>query len=228
MPEDRTVSMTRRHALALAAGGLVAFAGIPAQAADLPGPMVPGIPLRFDIVVLNELIGIHRVEFTGRGDQFSVTTTIDVDAKLLGLPVLRYVQTTSEAWNGGRLQRFLSEGEQNGHRFRAAGQAIDEGFEMFGEDGRSVAPRDTMLATCWSPLMLERSRVINPKRGKLKRQTVESREPTTFMVGNAPTAVTRYVVDSVIDGTIYYDDRQTWVAAAFEKRGAQINYVLRA
>ena len=214
--------------MALAAGGLASIAAAPVFAADLPGPMAPGIPLRFDIVVLGVVIGEHRVEFAGAGDRFSATTTMNIDANLLGLPVVRYVQTTSETWGGGRLQRFLTEGVQNGRSFRASGQAIDEGFELIGEDGRSLAPRDTMLATCWSPLMLERQQVINPKRGKLKRQTVESSEHTTFVVGEAPRSVTRYVVDSVIDGTIYYDDGQTWVAASFDKRGARINYVLRA
>lgn len=220
---------TRRRVLGLAAGGLVTAAvGLPrVAAAELPGPMAPGVPLRFDIVALGVRIGDHKVTFDGQGDQFTVTTSIDVDTALLGISLVRYVQQTREMWAGGRLQSFLTEGTNNGEHFRASGQAVADGFELEGEEGRSMAPRDTMLATCWSPLMLDRRQVINPKRGKLKRQTVESREQTTFEVGRSERPVTRYVVDSVIDGTIYYDEQQTWVAASFDKRGATISYVLR-
>lgn len=229
MSEQTLATPTRRQVLGWAAGGVAcAVSGLPALAgAELPGPMAPGVPLRFDIVALGVQIGDHRVEFDGRGDQFTATSTITVDAQPLGVRLLRYVQVTRETWSGGRLQSFLTEGRKNGERFRASGRAVADGFELEGEDGRSMAPRDTMLATCWSPLMLDRREVINPKRGKLKRQTVESSELTTVVVGDSKRPVTRYVVDSVIDGTIYYDERQTWVAASFDKRGATINYVLR-
>lgn len=224
-----TAMPTRRRLLGLAAGGLVSAAvGLPAIAkAELPGPLEPGLPLRFDIFALGIHFGNHRVEFDGHGDQFTATTLVDIDTALLGISLLRYVQQTRETWAGGRLQSFLTEGTKNGEPFRASGRAVADGFELEGEDGRSMAPRDTMLATCWSPLMLDRRQVINPRRGKLKRQTVESREQTTVEVGDSKRQVTRYVVDSVIDGTIYYDEQQTWVAASFDKRGATISYVLR-
>ncbi len=224
---------TRRQILGLAAGGMVALAGLPMWASsseaspDLPGPTAPGSPLLFDIVALGLLIGKHQVEFSGKGDQFTATSTIDVDAQLMGVRLLRYFQVTSEAWSGGRLQSFLTQGDENGNSFRASGRRIASGFEVDGRNGKIIAPDDTMLATCWSPLMLERHEVINPKRGKLKSQTVQSTEQTTVLVGTSKLPVTRYVVDSVIDGTIYYDERQTWVGAAFERRGATINYILR-
>lgn len=220
---------TRRRLLGVAAGGIAAaaFGTPPAARAELPGPMAPGVPLQFDIVALGILIGTHKVEFAGSGDNFSATSTIDVDAQLMGVRLLRYFQVTSEAWSGGRLQSFRTDGDQNGDGFHASGRAVADGFELDGRDGRAMAPRDTMLATCWSPLMFLRREVINPKRGRLKRQKVESTEHTTFAVGDEKLPVTRYVVDSVIDGTIYYDDRETWVAAAFDRRGATINYVRR-
>jgi hypothetical protein len=220
---------TRRRVLGWAAGGIAAAAfGTPTSArAELPGPMAPGVPLEFDIVALGIHIGSHKVEFAGSGDDFSATSTIDVDAQLLGVRLLRYFQVTSEAWSGGRLQSFRTEGDENGDSFHASGRAVADGFEIEGRDGRLMAPRDTVLATCWSPLMLLRHEVINPKRGRLKPQTVESTDHTTFVVGDEKLPVTRYVVDSVIDGTIYYDDRQTWVGAAFDRRGATINYVRR-
>lgn len=232
MYHRQPTGLSRRRVLFLAAAGMVvpALAGRSRLVAELmQGPLAPPPPLRFDVVALGNGIGHHQVGFRPAANGgFVADTTIDIDAKLLGVRLFSYKQKTSETWAGGRLQAFTSEGDDDGKSFAVSGRAAAEGFVVEGSRGRIVAPADVMLATYWTPLMLTRSEVINPKRGNLKGQTVTPAGQTTVRVGDSERSASRYDVTGVLDGAIFYDQQDHWVGAAFDRKGATIEYRLSA
>jgi hypothetical protein len=81
-----------------------------------------------------------------------------------------------------------------------------------------------MLATYWTPLMLTRTEVINPKRGNLKPQMVRPAGQATVRIGDAERTASRYDITGVLDGTVLYDQDDRWVGAAFDRKGATIEY----
>lgn len=187
---------------------------------------MPPPPVRFDVVALGNVIGQHRVDFETAGEAFTAQSRIDVDARVLGVRLFHYRQDTRETWSGGRLQAFTSEGEDDGQAFRTEGRATPDGFVIRGRKGEVAAPADIMLATYWSPLMLTRDVVINPKRGNLKPQTVRAEGQTSIVIGGSPRAANRFAITGVLDGTVLYDDAGRWVGARFDRKGAAIEYRL--
>jgi hypothetical protein len=225
----------RRRLLRLAAAGLtLAVLPTPGRAADpapapgagAAGPLAPPPPVRFDVIALGAAVGRHTVTFSQAGDAFTALTRIDIDARVLGVRLFRYRQETRESWRQGRLQAFTSEGNDDGQDFRTAGQAGEGGFVVDGRTGRVVAPADVMLATYWTPLMLTRAEVINPKRGNLKAQTVRPDGEATVSLGGETRSARRYAITGVLDGTILYDAAGRWVGASFDRKGAAIEYRL--
>lgn len=85
-----------------------------------------------------------------------------------------------------------------------------------------------MLATYWSSLMLSRPQLINPKRGNLKEQTVKPAGQTTVRAGDGERTATRYDITGVLDGALFYDQEDHWVGAAFDRKGATVEYRLAA
>lgn len=228
LPRFEAAGVSRRRVLLLGAGGALAAAlAVPARlrAEPLKGPVAPPPPVRFDVVALGSAIGRHEVRFrSAAAGGFVADTEIDIDAKLLGVRVFSYKQKTSETWAGGRLQAFTSEGDDDGKGFAASGHATEGGFVVEGSKGKITAPADVMLATYWTPLMLTRPAVINPKRGNLKSQTVRPAGETTVRIGDTEQPATRYDITGVLDGTVSYDRDDHWVAAAFDRKGATIEY----
>ena len=219
--------ISRRRALLIGAGGIAAALAGPPQPRGEPliGPVAPPPPVRFDVVALGSVIGRHEVGFRVAADGgFVADSEIDVDAKVLGVRLFRYTQKTSETWAAGRLQAFTSEGDDDGKSFAASGHAGDGGFVVEGSKGRIVAPADIMLATYWTPLMLTRTEVINPKRGNLKPQTVKPAGLVTVRVGESDRTANRYDITGALDGAVFYDQDGHWVGAAFDRKGATIDY----
>jgi hypothetical protein len=220
--------VSRRRVLCLAAGGIAGVLSTGRTrllAEPLKGPTSPPPPVRFDVVALGTGIGRHGVSFRPAADGgFIADTEIDIDAKVLGVRLFSYTQKTSETWAGGRLQVFTSEGDDDGKSFATSGHAAADGFVIESTKGRIVAPADVMLATYWTPLMLTRSELVNPKRGNLKAQTVRSAGPTTVRIGESEQPASRYDVTGVLDGAIFYDQQDHWVGAAFDRKGATIEY----
>ena len=227
-PGRERTRVSRRRAIVLGFGGIVAaaFAGpVRLRGEPLKGPLAPPPPVRFDVFALGTTIGRHQVGFRPAADGgFVADTEIDINATVLGVQLFYYTQKTSETWANGRLQAFTSEGDDDGKSFAASGHAADGGFVIEGSKGRINAPADVMLATYWTPLMLTRTEVINPKRGNLKPQTVRPAGQTTVRIGDSERAASRYDISGVLDGAIFYDQQDHWVGAAFDRKGATIDY----
>ena len=228
-PADPRVS--RRRALLLGIGGIAAGTlarPVQPRAEPLIGPTAPPPSVRFDVFALGAGIGRHEVGFHAADGGFVAISEIDIDARILGVRLLRYTQKTTETWANGRLQSFTSEGDDEGKSFAASGHAAGGDFVIEGSKGRIVAPADVMLATYWTPLMLTRTEVINPKRGNLKPQTVRPAGMTTVRIGDADRTANRYDITGVVDGAVFYDQDEHWVGAAFDRKGATIDYRIAA
>ncbi|MFO1153357.1 MAG: DUF6134 family protein [Rhodospirillales bacterium] len=223
--------LSRRSVLFLGIGGIVGPAVVrPGRllAEPLPGPTVAPPPVRFDVFALGSAIGRHQVDFRPANGGFIADSDIDIDAKVLGVRLFSYTQKTSETWANGRLQAFTSTGVDDGKSFSASGRATGGAFVIEGSKGKITAPADVMLATYWSSLMLSRPQLINPKRGNLKEQTVKPAGQTTVRAGDGERTATRYDITGVLDGALFYDQEDHWVGAAFDRKGATVEYRLAA
>lgn len=229
----------RRLLVSAAATVLAATGGRTARTAQTAAPsMVPGAaaalkaasasPLTFDVVWGGDIIGVHAVRFEVAGDELRVRNTIDLAVTVLWITAFSYLHHSTELWRGGRLVSFESETLDNGRTDTVKGEARNGGFEVAGRKGTLMAPADIIPGTFWNPEIISRDVVLDPKKGTLEEQVVHGRDRIRITVDGKPRTVTRYRLDSILDGAIDYDDQGRWAGAWFKKKGGRVEYRLRA
>lgn len=215
--------------MGLASAALLVGAGATrSQAAPNALRKTPSRPLRFDILMADDVIGYHQVEFDGFGDELLVETRIEIEVKLLFLTLFAYSHRSAATWKADRLEAFASTTNDDGRPESVIGRARENGFEVHGRKGTTLAPADIMVGSFWNSEILSRDLLIDPQKGTLEEQVIHDRERTTLSIGGVPRPVTRYRLSSILDGEIYYDDKGQWVGGNFEKKGTQVRYRLQA
>lgn len=214
-----------RRRLLLGTCGLGLLAS-PATAALLAA--VPERGIHFDLLRGEALIGSHSVDFRADGDRLAVETRIEVRVAPLGIVLFAYRHHGRERYAGERLVAFDSETDDDGGRFFVHGHATADGFTVRTKKGEALLPADTLIGSYWTPAVLRRPMLLDPQRGRLKPQQIESEERLRLGVGGQDVAATRYRISGIMNGTVVYADDGRWLAATLLKKGAEIVYRLRA
>lgn len=228
MDDTGPKQFSRRWLIGVASAALLVGAGATqSRAAAKALRRTSSRPLRFDILMADDVIGYHQVEFDGFGDELLVETRIEIEVKLLFLTLFEYSHRSAETWKAGRLEAFASNTNDDGRLDSVIGRARENGFEVQGRRGTALAPADVMVGSFWNPDILSRDLLIDPQKGTLEEQVIHDRERITLSIGGEPCPVTRYRLSSILDGEVYYDDRGKWVGGDFEKKGTNIRYRLQ-
>ncbi len=122
---------------------------------------------------------------------------------------------------------FNSETKDNDRTDTVTGEARGEGFEVTGRRGTVMAPADIIPGTFWNPEIVTRDVVLDPRKGTLEPQVLQGEKRVRTEVGGRPRQVTRYRLDSILNGAIDYDDQGQWAGAWFKKRSGRVHYRLR-
>ncbi len=220
----RSSLLTRRRLLAVAAGAL---AFVPASTAVFAAAPPPG-RIRFTVLRGGSPIGSHVVDIIDRRDLREVRSTIDITVKLLGVTIYEFRQQTQELWSpAAGLIRFESETTEDDARFWVKGRALSDGFEVENRRERIQAPAGTMVATYWRPDICRQPRLIEPKRGRLKEQTLLATRRLNFTAAGGEVTAEEFRIRGILDGACTYGDNGQWLAAWFEKKG-RVDYRLTA
>ena len=229
MDDTGPKQFSRRLLIGVASAALLVGAGATqSRAAPKALRRTSSQPLRFDILMADDVIGYHQVEFDGFGDELLAETRIEIEVKFLFLTLFEYSHRSAETWKDGRLEGFASNTDDDGRLDSVIGQARENGFEVQGRNGTTLDPADVMVGSFWNPDILSHDLLIDPQKGTLKEQVIHDRARTTMIVGGEPRPVTRYRLSSILDGEVYYDDGGQWVGGSFEKKGTNIRYSLQA
>jgi hypothetical protein len=222
------MTMSRRQILGAGLALFPAALAVPgtrrAGAQDAIDHASPPAPLAFDIEVWDQRFGEHVVQFSRSGDLFTVATRIDCTVRLLDVTLYSFQHESEETYREERLIRFSSKTIDGDFETKVEGKAEDDGFVLTGRRGTVVAPADIRAATFWTPVIMTRDRLIDPKRGDVKAQTVHGQDRTVVRIGGEDRLATRYRVSGIVDGSATYDDDGRWVAATVRKRGVDVLY----
>lgn len=93
-------------------GLLLASAAISAPMGSIPIPATS----TFDVIRKGKDIGDYSLRFSPKGDgvTVSVRTNIAVKVPVIGVSAYRFEQTSTESWNGSKLQALSSRTNDNG------------------------------------------------------------------------------------------------------------------
>jgi len=188
----------------------------------------PGDVIAFDVLRQGNEFGSHVVRFSETSDgSLEVEVDVDLKAGLGPITLFRYELDATETWKDGKLValegRVNDDGTREGVRAKSEGNSlVVDGDGYTGE----VAP-DILPASHWNVAQTTAQRLLSSENGELIDVTVRSLGRETIEAGGKSVVANKYLMDSDIDVTLWYDDAGRWLKLAFEARGQSIEYVLK-
>lgn len=215
--ENQTMQLTRRAILtgATAAGLALAY---PAGAATGARSMV--------LLRSGSRIGAKTVRVRRSGDEVAVETNIDIDVRLVGLPLYRYKLQSSEVWVGGELASLRSRTDDNGTAHFVDATREGNRVKVAGSEFSGMVSGNPATTSYWSPAFLERSTWISTQDGRPLSVTARNSGTTNFPTLGGTVEATRWKISGDIDGLeLFYDRSGEWVGSEFPARGETARFV---
>lgn len=210
--------LTRRAALI---GGLstMVLAGSPAHAAS--GTR------RLELLRGDERIGEKRISVRRTGVQVDVETTIDIDVRLVGLPVYRYQLTSRESWSNGALASLTAQTNDNGARHFVNASGANGRVQVEGSEFTGTVDGNPATTSYWSPAFLERPVWISTQDGRPLNVTARRMGEVAFPTASGSMIpATRWRIRGGIEGLdLFYDRNGEWVGSEFDARGETARFV---
>jgi hypothetical protein len=212
-----SILVQRRHFLACAAAASLAA---PA-AARADGA---ASPITFTVLRDSSPIGTHRVTFNRTGTTIAVEIAIDLEVRLLRIPVYRYTHRSAERWEDGRLVALDSRTNDDGTRSEVRARATAAGLAVEGSGGSFIAPPNTEPTSYWHEDMTRRARLLDTQNGVLIGVTARKTGTRRSRIAGRDIDVRVYELSGDLTSRLGYSAAGEWVDLEFDARGSRISY----
>jgi len=220
--------------LALALGFGLAIS-VPAAADSVPSESglvwTPrdGDVIRFDVLRQGKPFGTHEVRFEVLSDgTIKAHTNVKLRAGLGPIPLYRYDLQSTESWQDGRLVGLQGEVYKDGKAGSVVAEAEGDVIDVDGTAFDGTVPVTTIPASHWNIAQTQASTLLSSENGQLIDVSVLPEGRETLEIAGEAVEANKFLLDSDIDVTLWYDDAGRWLKLSFSARGQQIDYVLQA
>ncbi|MEF9601447.1 DUF6134 family protein [Paracoccus lutimaris] len=190
-------------------GLLLASAAISAPMGSIPDSGY----LTFDVIRKGKDIGDYSLRFSPKGDgvTVSVRTNIAVKVPVIGVSAYRFEQTSTESWNGSKLQALSSRTNDNG-------KAHDI----------HVGPSPLIPASLWNAEIVKQRKVLNTIDSSTDTVSVRNLGGDSIATGHGKVSATHYAISGGLNRELWFDSKGQLVHVRFAADdGSTVDYVLR-
>lgn len=188
-----------------------------------------GDVIQFSVLRKGKPFGTHKVSFTKIGDdQLIAHTEVDLRAGIGPITVYRYQLDATETWRNGELVSLEGRVNDDGDRGSVEAQRQGEQINVKGTGFDGLVPSGILPSSHWNVEQTGVEQILSTGDGELLNVDVKEQGRENVSIGDTRLPATRYLMDSDIDVSLWYDDAGRWVKLAFSARGQDIEYVLAA
>lgn len=187
----------------------------------------PGDVIAFDVLRKGKPFGSHSVTFGEDGEgRLVAKTDVRLKAGIGPITVFKYELDATEVWQAGELVSLTGKVDDDGKK--GAVEAVRSGpsLQVDGTDFDGQVPASIIPSSHWNVAAIRSTKLLSTGNGEILDVTVTEQGEEPVLVAGEQVQATRYLLDSDIDVTLWYDDSGRWVKLAFEARGQDIEYVL--
>lgn len=172
-------------------------------------------------------IGEQQLTVRRSGAEVAVETDIDIDVRLIGLPVYSYRLSARETWSNGALTSLTAETDDNGTEHFVEATGAGGRVEVRGSEFSGTVEGNPATTSYWSPAFLDRPVWISTQDGRPLDVRARNAGQVRFPTASGETvAATRWQIAGGIDGLdLYYDDAAEWIGSEFEARGEMARFL---
>ena len=214
--------MMREHLLRM---GLLVLAAFCSAGAGKAEPATE--TMRFAVMRNGQQIGNNTIELRRSGSETTVHMVTHVEVKVAFVTVYRFDQTETERWVGGKLMALNAVTDDNGTLHRVSASRADDKLIIEANGKTTEVAGNTIPASLWNPLLLEKSVAFNPQDGKIMPIAVTDRGEDQLVVQGRAKRARHYVINSTFPQDVWFDEaRQLLKVELKGSDGSTIRYQL--
>ena len=219
--------MTKRIAASFLMGATMMAGAAEAKTETPKWSPQSGDVIQFDVLRQGKPFGSHTVSFDRDAHgRLIARSKVDLKAGLGPITLFRYNLDATEVWQNGELVslegRVNDDGEKGQVEAEREGKMLDvNGTEFQGDVDGKILP-----SSHWNFAQTRASELLSTEDGEILKVSVSDQGIETIEAAGEPIQATKYLMDSDIDVTLWYDETGRWVKLAFTARGQNIEYVL--
>ena len=203
--------------------GLLSAAALFSSSAAPAEPMAE--TLRFAVMREGQQIGTNTIELRRNGSETTVQMMTQVQVKIAFVTVYRFEQTETERWVGGKLMALSAVTNDNGTRHRVKATRTNDRLTIEADGKTTEVAGNTIPASLWNPLLLEKTVAFNPQDGTMMPIAVTDRGVDQLVVQGRAKRTRHYVINSTFPQDVWYDDaRQLLKVELKGSDGSTIRY----
>ena len=203
--------------------GLLSAAALFSSSAAPAEPMAE--TLRFEVMREGQQIGTNTIELRRNGSETTVQMMTQVQVKIAFVTVYRFDQTETERWVGGKLMALSAVTNDNGTRHRVKATRTNDRLTIEADGKTTEVAGNTIPASLWNPLLLEKTVAFNPQDGTMMPIAVTDRGVDQLVVQGRAKRTRHYVINSTFPQDVWYDDARQLVKVELKvSDGSTIRY----
>jgi hypothetical protein len=171
-------------------------------------------------------IGTYANLVQTNGDTTTVTTTVHLAVKVLGVVMHREDDQRTEEWKNNRLVAFHGVTDKNGDKIVVNGAAHNDSFMITTPSGTYAAPASVHPANPWSMASLQSTTVMQVDTGKVNAVKVLGGGETTVEVNGAKIAAREYEVDGGKRSRVWIDQQGVPVKFVVDDDSGVVSFAL--
>jgi hypothetical protein len=183
---------------------------------------------RFSVLYKGFKIGTHTISYSSATDETRVNTEIHLEVKIAFVSAYSFSHRSEEAWRAGRLMSLSSDTVEHGQALHVEGVTTPQGFRIVSKSGPFIASAATLTSnSLWTPAMLEQTTVVDAQHGGVIGVSARKVADEAIVITGRQVQATRYTfITPYYAGSVWYDNRNHWVRAEFERDGSKVQYEL--
>jgi Domain of unknown function (DUF6134) len=183
--------------------------------------------LRFAVMRDGQQIGSNTIELRRNGPETTVQMVTHVQVKIAFVTVYRFEQTETERWVGGKLMALSAVTNDNGTMHRVKATRANDRLAIEADGKTTEVAENTIPASLWNPLLLEKTVAFNPQDGAMMPIAVTDRGEDHLIVQGRAKRTRHYVINSAFPQDVWYDDSRQLVKVELKVLdGSTIRYQL--
>jgi len=222
--------MLRHWVQVMGAAALCSAAGI--AAADSPPAAIDpfrlyGNEIAFDVERDGDVVGQYIVNFSRTNQGVLADARVDIDVKLLFVPVYKLRYHAQELWSGGQLQSIEASTNDDGDFVHVEATRDAQGLRVQANDETYETPAALPISH-WNAALLKGGPLLNGMTGKVDEVKVFDQGLDTVSTRNGSLRANHYLYSGDLNGEIWYDEEGRWVKLRFRADdGSMIDYICR-
>src|SRR5690348_4363678 len=208
----------------LAASAVVGVSGLP-PAAQAAAPATRNMVYKVTHSSYGD-IGTYANLVQTNGDTTTVTTTVHLAVKVLGIVMHREDDQRTEEWKNNRLVAFHGVTDKNGDKIVVNGKAHDDSFIITTPSGTYAAPASVHPANPWSFASLQSTMMMQVDSGKVNPVQVRGGGETTVEINGAKIVAREYEVDGAKRSRVWIDGQGVPVKFTVDDDSGVVSFTL--